>query len=95
MAESESDVTRIDWQDDGRTANNPCPDWWEESSLRELGGVLIHTYHEGALERREVVDTVARLVELSATFQPDDEELARAIEIVEGRAGDAGDGGGR
>ena len=74
----------LHWKDDGGSAHNPQPDWWDEVRLDEVGGKLIYTESPGGQTRRELIDDPARLVELSAQFgDVGDEELAEALALLD------------
>ena len=50
--------------------------------MRHVGDVLMYVYFEGTTERRELVDTPERLIELSAKFDVSDDELGQALAII-------------
>ena len=85
MTDSTSD-NAVHWRDDGSSANNPCPDWWQSSRLDSIGGRLIYTDHDtarGGAERREVVEDAGRLVELAGRMGVSDEALEAALRYLD------------
>ena len=79
-----SDSNRVHWEDDGSSANRPVPDWWEATELREIGGRLVFSFHEGSEGRKEVVTDAGRLAEIAARMGVGDDDLAEAMRVLDG-----------
>ena len=72
----------IRWKDDGKTGNNPAPDWWDESRVDEVAGRLIYS-PPGTETARELIETEARLVEIAGLMGVSDEDLAAGLRALE------------
>ena len=69
---------------DGRTANNPVPDWCDEQRLCEIGGCLIYSWIDyDAVWHREHITETTRLIELAAKLNMDDDDLAGGLMVLE------------
>ena len=91
MAEVTHDAGgNIHWVDDGQTAGRPVPDWWDETRLDEVEGVLIYTTHnlDGTLNRTVVSDE-GELVRISGEMGVEHEDLAQALRVLRGERRDS------
>lgn len=73
------------WINDGASANNPVPNWWDKSELRLIGDQLVYVTVDvgnGCRERREHVTSKSRLIELSAEFDVGDDELGEVLNTL-------------
>jgi len=83
MPEEKTLDQEVLWEDDGRTANRPCPDWWDQHSVERFGNRLIHRYFDGSQQKMELIEDAARLVELAGEMEASDEELVKALSVLD------------
>ena len=70
MSEETEVTTLAFWN--GCTANNPCPDWWDEEFIKEIDGVIFHVYFSGGRKKQEVFDTLGEAVNACPWMDDDD-----------------------